>query len=155
MDKRLGAWNKGRAWIDGAKKEVVQAYAKQSEEDLENFLRYRKEEMVEGGVLFMLMGGRPVSQQPENQLGDSDSRAKHPFTTSMDKAWQDLLDEVIIYFYPLYHILDIYFYKKYKRKIYIQQTGGEMAAYRLPLRGIISIVHHLTNSSRSSNVFEN
>ena len=45
--------------------------------------------------MFILMGGRPESQPPENQLGDADSRAKHPFTTSMDQAWQDLLDEVL------------------------------------------------------------
>lgn len=97
LDKRSSAWNKGRAWIDGAKKEVVEAYAKQSEEDLDNFLRCRKQEIVEGGVLFMLMGGRPVSQLPDNQLDDSDStstRAKHPFTCSMDQAWEDLLNEV-------------------------------------------------------------
>nr|QRX38999.1 gibberellic acid methyltransferase [Quercus robur] len=91
LDKRSAAWNKGRAWINGAKKEVVEAYAKQSEEDLENFLRCRKEEIVHGGMLFMLMGGRPGFQHPENQLGDPDSSAKHPFATSMDQAWQDLL----------------------------------------------------------------
>ncbi|KAH7532261.1 hypothetical protein FEM48_Zijuj04G0001100 [Ziziphus jujuba var. spinosa] len=96
LDRRSAAWNKGRAWIDGAKKEVVEAYAKQSEEDLEDFLRCRKEEIVEGGMLFMLMGGRPGSQGPENQLGDADSRAKHPFTISMDQAWQDLIDEGLI-----------------------------------------------------------
>ncbi|XP_030524543.2 gibberellic acid methyltransferase 2-like isoform X1 [Rhodamnia argentea] len=95
-DKSSPAWNKGRAWIDGAKEEVVEAYARRSEEDLDNFLRCRKEEIVEGGVLFMLMGGRPSSQQPCDQLGDPDSRDKHPFTTSMDRAWQDLLDEGLI-----------------------------------------------------------
>lgn len=75
---------------------MVEAYAKQSEEDLEDFLRCRKEEIVEGGVLFILMGGRPGSKRPENQLDDSDSRAKHPFTSSMDQAWEDLLNEVCI-----------------------------------------------------------
>lgn len=93
-DKSSPAWNKGRAWIDGAEEDVVQAYARRSEEDLDDFLRCRKEEIVEGGVLFILMGGRPSSQRPRDQLGDPDSRDKHPFTTSMDRAWQDLLDEV-------------------------------------------------------------
>lgn len=96
LDKRSLAWNKGKAWIDGAKKEVVEAYAKQSEDDLTAFLRCRREEIVEGGVLFILMAGRPGQLQPENQLGDPDSRAKHPFTSSMDQAWQDLLNEVCI-----------------------------------------------------------
>lgn len=93
LDKRSAAWNKGRAWIEGAKEEVIEAYAKQSEKDLEDFLRCRKEEIVRGGMLFILMGGRPG----KNQLGDPDSTAKHPFTTSMDQAWQDLLNEVYMY----------------------------------------------------------
>ncbi|KAF5725541.1 gibberellic acid methyltransferase 2 [Tripterygium wilfordii] len=96
VDKASPAWNKGRAWIDGAKEEVVEAYAKQSEKDMEDFLRCRKEEILQGGILFMLMGGRPGSQPPENQLGDPDSRAKHPFTNSMDQAWQDLVNEGLI-----------------------------------------------------------
>ncbi|OVA03904.1 SAM dependent carboxyl methyltransferase [Macleaya cordata] len=96
LDKRSAAWNKGRAWIDGAKKEVIEAYSKQSMEDLEAFLRCRREEIVEGGLLFILMAGRPSSQRPENQLGDPDSRAKHPFTSSMDQAWEDLLNEGLI-----------------------------------------------------------
>ncbi|ONK78088.1 uncharacterized protein A4U43_C02F14190 [Asparagus officinalis] len=96
LDKKLPAWNNGRAWIDGAKKEVVDAYAKQSSEDLLAFLNCRKKEIVEGGMLFLLMAGRPDSQRPENQLGDPDSRAKHPFTSSMDQAWKDLLDEGLI-----------------------------------------------------------
>lgn len=112
LDKRSASWNKGRVWIDGAKKEVVEAYAKQSEEDLENFLRCRKEEIVHGGMLFMLMGGRPGFQHPENQLGDPDSSAKHPFATSMDQAWQDLLKMVSCYIsylpLPIYHHIYIF-----------------------------------------------
>ncbi|PKI65591.1 hypothetical protein CRG98_013984 [Punica granatum] len=96
LDKGSRTWNKGRAWIDGAKEEVVEAYSRQSEEDLDNFLKCRKEEIAEGGILFMLMGGRPNSQEPGNQLGDAESRAKHPFATSMDQAWQDLLNEGLI-----------------------------------------------------------
>ncbi|KAH7572796.1 hypothetical protein JRO89_XS03G0015600 [Xanthoceras sorbifolium] len=105
LDKRSAARNKGRAWIEGAKKEVVEAYAKQAEKDLEDFLNCRKEEIAAGGVLFIMMGGRPESQPAENQLGDPESRAKHPFTISMDQAWEDLLNEACTYslstIYPL------------------------------------------------------
>ncbi|KAK4740767.1 hypothetical protein SAY87_024355 [Trapa incisa] len=96
LDKGSRAWNGGRAWIDGASEEVVEAYSRQSEEDLYNFFKCRREEMVEGGVLFLLMGGRPDSHEPRNQLGDDESREKHPFTTSMDRTWQDLLDEGLV-----------------------------------------------------------
>ncbi|KAG7541399.1 SAM dependent carboxyl methyltransferase [Arabidopsis thaliana x Arabidopsis arenosa] len=94
MEKGSKSWNKGRVWIEGAEKEVVEAYAEQSDKDLVEFLKCRKEEIVVGGVLFMLMGGRPSGS--ENQIGDPDSSLKHPFTTLMDQAWQDLVDEVLL-----------------------------------------------------------
>lgn len=92
MEKGSRAWNKGRTWIEGAKQEVVDAYAEQSEQDLENFLTCRKEEIVKGGVLFVLMAGRPSGSC--SQFGDHGTRAKHPFTITMEQAWQDLIDEV-------------------------------------------------------------
>ncbi|CAH8317884.1 unnamed protein product [Eruca vesicaria subsp. sativa] len=89
MEKGSKTWNKGRAWIQGAEGEVVEAYAEQSDKDLVQFLKCRKEEIVEGGVLFMLMGGRSSGS-------DLDSGLKHLFTTLMDQAWQDLVDEGLI-----------------------------------------------------------
>ncbi|VVB05709.1 unnamed protein product [Arabis nemorensis] len=94
MEKGSKTWNKGRVWIQGAEKEVVEAYAGQSDKDLDEFLKCRKEEIVEGGVLFMLMGGRPSGLV--SQVGDHDSRLKLLFTTFMDQAWQDLVDEGLI-----------------------------------------------------------
>ncbi|KAG2333211.1 hypothetical protein Bca52824_004391 [Brassica carinata] len=94
LEKGSRTWNKGKTWIEGTKKEVVDAYAEQSDKDLDDFLKCRKEEMVEGGVLFVLMGGRPSGSS--SQFGDQDTRAKHPFTTTMEQAWQDLIDEGLI-----------------------------------------------------------
>ncbi|KFK34730.1 hypothetical protein AALP_AA5G185300 [Arabis alpina] len=94
MEKGSKTWNKGRVWIQGAEKEVVEAYAEQSDKDLDEFLKCRKEEIVEGGVLFMLMGGRPSGLV--SQVTDHDSRHKLLFTTLMDQAWQDLVDEGLI-----------------------------------------------------------
>ncbi|KAF8099862.1 hypothetical protein N665_0236s0023 [Sinapis alba] len=94
VEKGTRTWNKGKTWIEGTKKEVVDAYAEQSDKDLDNFLKCRKEEMVEGGVLFVLMGGRPSGSS--SQFGDQDTRTKHPFTTTMEQAWQDLIDEGLI-----------------------------------------------------------
>uniref|UniRef100_A0A0C9S2E0 TSA: Wollemia nobilis Ref_Wollemi_Transcript_19770_1289 transcribed RNA sequence n=1 Tax=Wollemia nobilis TaxID=56998 RepID=A0A0C9S2E0_9CONI len=97
LNKNSRAWNRGRAWIDGASIEVVEAYAKQSDEDLKAFLRCRAEEIVSGGLLFLLMAGRPDSEPLQNQLGDPVSRAKHPFTDCMDQAWNDLVNEGLIH----------------------------------------------------------
>ncbi|XP_010450918.1 PREDICTED: gibberellic acid methyltransferase 2 [Camelina sativa] len=94
LEKGSRTWNKGKTWIEGAKKEVVEAYAEQSDKDLDDFLSCRKEEMVKGGVLFVLMGGRPAGTS--SQFGDQDTRTKHPFTTTMEQAWQDLIDEGLI-----------------------------------------------------------
>ncbi|CAG7887717.1 gibberellic acid methyltransferase 1 isoform X1 [Brassica rapa] len=94
MEKGSKTWNKGRAWIQGAEGEVVEAYAEQSDKDLVQFLKCRKEEIVEGGVLFMLMGGRPSGLV--SQVSDHDSRLRHLFTILMDQAWQDLVDEGLI-----------------------------------------------------------
>ncbi|KAF8113968.1 hypothetical protein N665_0043s0041 [Sinapis alba] len=94
MEKGSKTWNKGRAWIQGAEGEVVEAYAEQSDKDLVQFLKCRKEEIVEGGVLFMLMGGRPSGLA--SQVSDHDSRLRHLFTILMDQAWQDLVDEGLI-----------------------------------------------------------
>ncbi|KAL0846227.1 hypothetical protein Bca101_019473 [Brassica carinata] len=90
MEKGSRTWNKGRVWIQGAEKEVVEAYAEQSDNDLVEFLKCRKKEIVVGGVLFMLMAGRPSGLV--SQVSD-DSRLKLIFTTLMDQAWQDLVDE--------------------------------------------------------------
>ncbi|KAJ4871302.1 Gibberellic acid methyltransferase 1 [Raphanus sativus] len=94
MEKGSKTWNKGRAWIQGAEGEVVEAYAEQSDKDLVQFLKCRKEEIVEGGVLFMLMGGRPSGLV--SQVSDHDSSLRHLFTIFMDQAWQDLVDEGLI-----------------------------------------------------------
>ena len=83
----------GNGVDQGAEKEVVEAYAEQSDKDLVEFLKCRNEEIVVGGVLFMLMAGRPSGSV--SQVSDHDSRLRHIFTTLMDQAWQDLVDEVI------------------------------------------------------------
>ncbi|CAN6861920.1 unnamed protein product [Brassica oleracea] len=59
LEKGSRTWNKGKTWVEGAKKEVVDAYAEQSDKDLDDFLKCQKAEMVKGGVLFVLMTDRP------------------------------------------------------------------------------------------------
>ncbi|KAG2256413.1 hypothetical protein Bca52824_075707 [Brassica carinata] len=39
MEKASKTWNKGRVWIQGAEREVVEAYAEQSHKDLVEFLK--------------------------------------------------------------------------------------------------------------------
>ncbi|KAG2330828.1 hypothetical protein Bca52824_002008 [Brassica carinata] len=83
MEKGSRTWNKGRVWIQGAEKEVVEAYAEQSDNDLVEFLKCRKKRNS---------GRRSVVYVD----GCDDSRLKLIFTTLMDQAWQDLVDEGLI-----------------------------------------------------------
>ncbi|KAI3793612.1 hypothetical protein L1987_36232 [Smallanthus sonchifolius] len=59
MDKGSLAWNKGRVHYGGAEKEVVVAYRQQYERDMCGFLNARAEEVVCGGLVVVLVPGRP------------------------------------------------------------------------------------------------
>ncbi|XP_010438751.1 PREDICTED: gibberellic acid methyltransferase 1-like isoform X1 [Camelina sativa] len=112
-------WNKGKAWIEGADQQVVRAYAEQAEEDLLNFLKYRKNEIKIGGSLFMMIGGRP--SWSKNQLGDNDkdSSLKHPFTSYMDQALQLLVDQ---------DVLDVKKRDGFNIRVYLRSTEEVKAA---------------------------
>ncbi|XP_010433502.1 PREDICTED: gibberellic acid methyltransferase 1-like isoform X2 [Camelina sativa] len=112
-------WNKGKAWIEGADQQVVRAYAEQAEEDLLNFLKYRKNEIKIGGSLFMMIGGRP--SWSKNQLGDNDkdSSLKHPFTSYMDRALQLLVDQ---------DVLDVKKRDGFNIRVYLRSTEEVKAA---------------------------
>nr|XP_043613914.1 loganic acid O-methyltransferase-like [Erigeron canadensis] len=53
------AWNKGRVHYAGSDEEVVLAYKKQYVKDTEAFLKARAEEVVCGGLVVVLVPGRP------------------------------------------------------------------------------------------------
>ncbi|KAD7479815.1 hypothetical protein R6Q59_008663 [Mikania micrantha] len=53
------AWNKGRVHYGGAEKEVVMAYRRQYQRDMHVFLNARAEEVVCGGLVVVLVPGRP------------------------------------------------------------------------------------------------
>lgn len=59
MERDSAAWNKGRVHYTSAPEEVVEAYAEQFAEDMEEFLRTRAEEVVSGGMVVIIMPGIP------------------------------------------------------------------------------------------------
>lgn len=58
-DRTSPAWNKGRIHYSNSTSEVVKAYEAQYANDMENFLKARAEEIVQGGLLAFIVPGRP------------------------------------------------------------------------------------------------
>ncbi|KVI04386.1 SAM dependent carboxyl methyltransferase [Cynara cardunculus var. scolymus] len=58
-EKSSGAWNKGRVHYGGADDGVIMAFRQQYMKDMEGFLKARADEVVCGGLVVVLMPGRP------------------------------------------------------------------------------------------------
>lgn len=59
VDKSSPAWNKGRIHISNTEDEVVKAYEAQYAEDMDCFLHARAQEVVCGGLIALIVHGRP------------------------------------------------------------------------------------------------
>lgn len=92
LDKRSTAYNKGKIFIHGANEATAHAYKKQFQFDLADFLRSRSKEMKTGGSMFLVCLGR-TCPDPTDQGG-----AGLLFGTHFQDAWNDLVDEVCIFF---------------------------------------------------------
>ncbi|KAI3473503.1 hypothetical protein Pfo_031436 [Paulownia fortunei] len=58
-DSKSTAWNEGKIHYTGSSREVVDAYADQFEKDMGVFISARAEEIVSGGLMFLIMPGIP------------------------------------------------------------------------------------------------
>ncbi|OMO83618.1 SAM dependent carboxyl methyltransferase [Corchorus capsularis] len=90
LDKRSMAYNKGRVFIHGANESTANAYKKQFQTDLAEFLRARSIEMKRGGSMFLVCLGR-TAVDPTDQGG-----AGLLFGTHFQDAWDDLVQEGLI-----------------------------------------------------------
>ncbi|KAK1409775.1 hypothetical protein QVD17_36304 [Tagetes erecta] len=70
MVKGSFAWNKGRVHYGGAKEDVVMAYRQQYERDMCRFLNARAKEVVSGGLLVILVPGRPNEVEHSKCIGN-------------------------------------------------------------------------------------
>ncbi|KAL3751286.1 hypothetical protein ACJRO7_012153 [Eucalyptus globulus] len=72
LDKSSCAWNGERIHYESSPAEVVGAYAAQFERDMEAFLSARAEEMVSGGLVFMVVPGAPdLVRESQATLGSA------------------------------------------------------------------------------------
>ncbi|KAK4395529.1 Loganic acid O-methyltransferase [Sesamum angolense] len=58
-DRKLAAWNEGRVHYTGSSEDVVRAYGDQFEKDMGVFMKARADEIVEGGLMVLIMPGIP------------------------------------------------------------------------------------------------
>ncbi|WCJ33642.1 S-adenosyl-L-methionine-dependent methyltransferases superfamily protein [Euphorbia peplus] len=70
LDTNSPAWNKGRIFYAGASEQVIRAYAAQFAKDVEIFLNVRAKEVVEGGIMVLILSaGAYSTAQTFNILG--------------------------------------------------------------------------------------
>ncbi|CAL9031661.1 unnamed protein product [Prunus brigantina] len=90
-DRNTPAWNKGRIYYSNSTDEVVRAYEAQYAEDMEYFLHVRAQEIVHGGLMLLIIIGRP------NGTPHSDSWANITFqilgSCLMDLARKGIVSE--------------------------------------------------------------
>ncbi|XP_042035362.1 loganic acid O-methyltransferase-like [Salvia splendens] len=67
-DRDSPAWNGGEIFYCRERREVYEAYLRQFERDLETFLKCRAVEMVEGGIMALLIPGVPEFWDPRKEF---------------------------------------------------------------------------------------
>ncbi|KAM1081716.1 hypothetical protein FF1_020521 [Malus domestica] len=91
QNKASPAWNKGRIHYTSAPDEVVEVYASQFAEDMENFLNARAKELVPKGMMVLILTatpkGMPYSELPTGMWYDSLS------SVLMDMAKEEIIEE--------------------------------------------------------------
>ncbi|XVF50517.1 hypothetical protein PTKIN_Ptkin04bG0107500 [Pterospermum kingtungense] len=88
-DPNSPAYNPGRIYYSGAPDEVGKAYAAQYAKDMECFLQARAQEVVPGGLMALLIPGRPDEKLPsESSLG--------PLFQPLESSLLDMSNEEII-----------------------------------------------------------
>ena len=68
VQKSPALYNKGRVWINKGRKHIVEEYSKQSEKDLNVFIKCRASEIALGGLMFLCMMGRLDTWPPVEQV---------------------------------------------------------------------------------------
>ncbi|WCJ33003.1 IAA carboxylmethyltransferase 1 [Euphorbia peplus] len=90
VEKRSGAYNRGKVYIHGAKESTAGAYRSQFQTDLATFLKARSLELKKGGSMFLVCLGRS-SSDPTDHGG-----AGILFGTHFQDAWHDLVLEGLL-----------------------------------------------------------
>lgn len=97
-DKTSDVYNKNRIFFDGAPRAVLDVIAQQSATDLRKFLQFRAAELVPGGVLVLMFGGRLEKDRPacDNDLteGVEEFQGLNEAGELLQQSFRELVAEV-------------------------------------------------------------
>ncbi|MCD9561309.1 hypothetical protein HAX54_020366 [Datura stramonium] len=89
-DEKSRSWNKGRIHYIGASKDVTSAYVAQFEKDMEVFLNARAMEIVENGMIVMILPGI------HSELDHSQAAAGFDVLKFFESSLNDMINEGIV-----------------------------------------------------------
>ncbi|XP_010243763.1 PREDICTED: probable S-adenosylmethionine-dependent methyltransferase At5g37990 isoform X2 [Nelumbo nucifera] len=93
-DEKSPAWNKGRISYVDAPHQVSEAYTAQFGKDMEKFLVARADEMVSGGLMTLLIAGRPEGIAPADSVAIQIVNCLG--SVLMDMTKQGLVNEALV-----------------------------------------------------------
>ncbi|KAK4380583.1 hypothetical protein RND71_002445 [Anisodus tanguticus] len=103
VDEKSRSWNKGKIHYIDASKEVTSAYVAQFENDMEVFLNARAKEIVEGGMIVMILPGKH-SELDHSQVAAGFNVLKFFESSLTDMINEGILEETLVdsFNVPLY-----------------------------------------------------
>ncbi|XP_027179703.1 probable S-adenosylmethionine-dependent methyltransferase At5g37990 [Coffea eugenioides] len=103
-DNTSPAWNKGKIHHGGAKKKVLEVYASQFANDLESFLNARAHELVDGGLMALVIPAVPDAIRESQTTIVTEKEFEVLGSCLMDLAKKGLVDELKVNMFnlPLY-----------------------------------------------------
>ncbi|XP_027076927.1 loganic acid O-methyltransferase-like [Coffea arabica] len=103
-DNTSPAWNKGKIHHGGAKKKVLEVYASQFAKDLESFLNARAHELVDGGLMALVIPAVPDAIRESQTTIVTEKEFEVLGSCLMDLAKKGLVDELKVDMFnlPLY-----------------------------------------------------
>ncbi|XP_050121574.1 loganic acid O-methyltransferase-like isoform X2 [Malus sylvestris] len=104
VDKNSPAWNKGRIHYSNSPDEVVRAYEAQHAEDMECFLNARAQEIADGGIMVLVIPGRPNTVPHSDSLGNVSFQLIGSCLMDMARKGVVSEDKVDTFNFPVYYM---------------------------------------------------
>ncbi|CAL2262357.1 unnamed protein product [Prunus armeniaca] len=104
VDRNSPAWNKGRIQYSNSTDEVVRAYEAQFAEDMGCFLHARAQEIVHGGLMVIIIPGRPNGSSHSDSVANATLLLVGSCLMDMAKEGVLLEEKVDSFNLPMYYM---------------------------------------------------
>ncbi|OAE33911.1 hypothetical protein AXG93_1104s1070 [Marchantia polymorpha subsp. ruderalis] len=100
-DENSAAYNKGRIWLHGANEHVIDAYKRQGENDMRNFLDAKVQELVPGGLLYCIFGSARIENGDTREqylapFSEDETSTNVSFGRILEHVWDELIAEGLL-----------------------------------------------------------